>query len=266
MRAVVYITKNKIWANERAFDWDSVSLDEVFGGIKKELGVDEMRVVLGNDISLVTAVKANDTLLTRENVLKLIKPWMPFEIDNECFDWKQVTIAYDEIWIQIVAVEKGLLLSLSSAVKKHGIRVDLVTTIGVLLGEKTIGREAPVVIKWLGRERLFVLAINGLVDLVVSDISEEDLMVYAVHKWGLAVNPEEITLDNGEFNLAKNVFSEKTKGEDGAILNLPILKDVITEGKPEEVKEEAIKKRSWLWIYMLILLVVTIVGAVVGVR
>lgn len=227
MREVLYITKNKIWAGERVFDWDGVSLDEVFGKIKKELKVNEVRVVLGNDISFVTAVKAGDAFLTRENVLKLVKPWMPFEIDSNCFDWKQMTLGYDEVWIQIVALEKELLLGLSAAISNNGIKVDLVTAIGVLLGEKTRGREAPAVIAWSGKENLSVLAINGLVDLVTAEISDDDLMVYAKQRWSLAVNPEEIILRADEFNLAKNVFSEKTKGEDRAILNLPILKDIV---------------------------------------
>jgi len=266
MKTVVYITKKRIWAGERVFDWDGVSMDEIFGRIKKELGVDEMRVVLGNDVSFVIAVKANDTFLTRESVLKLVKSWMPFEIDSECFDWKSVVLGYDEVWIQIVALEKELLLGLSSAIRNNGIKVDLVTAIGVLLGEKTVGREAPAVIRWSGKENLSVLAVNGLVDLVTADISEDDLMIYAKQRCGLAVNPEEIVLREDEFNLLKNVFSEKTKGEDRMILNLPILKGLVIEGKQEaEMVIKVVKKRSWLWIYLLILLVAAAVGVVAGV-
>lgn len=226
MKTVVYVTKKRIWADERVFDWDGVGLDEVFGKIKKETRADEWRVVLGNDISFVTAVKANDVFLTRENVLKLVKPWMPFEIDSQCFDWKTITLGLDETWIQIVALEKELLLRLSSAIKNNGIKVDLVTAIGILLGEKTRGREAPMVVKWFGKESLSVLAVNGLVDLVTAEISDDDLMIYAKQKWGLAVNPEEIILKESDFNLAKNVFSEKIKGEDKVTLDLPILKEV----------------------------------------
>jgi hypothetical protein len=267
MRTVVYITKKKIWAGERAFDWNGESMDEVFGRIKKELRIDEIRVVLGNDVSFVTAVKAGNTFITRENVLKLVKPWMPFEIDSGSFDWKLMELAHDEIWIQIVALEKDLLLSLSAAVKNYDIKVELVTTVGVLLGNKTLGREAPTVIKWTDRENLMVLAINGLVDLVVSGIGEEDLMIYASHKWDLAVNPEVISLDEKEFNLSKSVFSEDVKGEDGLILNLPILKDVVEKKKlvkndgEIEVKRE-VKKRSWFWLLLFGLAVTGTVGVV----
>ncbi len=271
MKTVVYLTKNKVWAGEQSIDWDGVSLDEVFGKIKRELKVNEMRIVLGNDVSFVTAVKAGDTFLSRENVLKMIKSWMPFEISNDCFDWKEIVLAHDEMWVQIIALEKALLMSLSSAIKKHGVKVDLITAIGVLLGEKTKGREAPVILKWNGKENLSVLGIDGLVDLVVSDISDEDLMTYATQKWGLAVNPEEITMKEGEFNLPEIVFSEKTKGEDKMILNLPILKDLVVsekkeETKPEEkgeVEDKEERPRSKLWIYLLFLLLSLIGGIVV---
>ena len=273
MKTVVYITENKIWAGERAFDWDGVSMDEVFGKIKKELGVGNIRIVLGNGVSFVTAVMAGDTFLSRENILKLVKSWMPFEVDSGCFDWKQVVLGHDEIWIQIVAVEKELLMSLSSAVRKHGIKVDLITAIGVLMGEITNGRETPVILKWSNKENLSVLAINGLVDLVAADINEEDLMIYAKQKWGLAVNPEEIILNESKFSLWKNVFSEKTKGEDKIVLNLPILKEVVTQEKQggetnleDEVsrfeKEEVPRKRSKLRIYMVVLVVLVIGGVV----
>lgn len=271
MKTVVYITKKKIWVGEQTFDWNGVSLDEVFGKIKKELRIDDIRIVLGNDVSFVTAVKAGDTFLTRENVLKLVKSWMPFEIDNNCFDWKQINLAHDEVWIQVVALEKELLMSLSSAVKKHGIKVELVTAIGVLLGKTTAGREAPVIIKWINNENLLVLAVNGLVDLVVSEINDDDLMLYAKQKWGLAVNPEEIVINENDFNLTKNVFSEKSKGDDKLILNLPMLKDIVEVVKPEEnifkgemIEEDDVKKpASKLWIYLVILLIVLVVGIVV---
>lgn len=259
MKTVVYITKNRIWFGDQVFDWNGVSMDEVFGRVRKERGLGGVRVVFGHDVSFVTAIKANDIYLTRENVLRLANNLMPFEIDNECFDWRSVTLGYDEVWIQIVALEKELLYSLISAVKKHGIKINLITTVGVLLGEKTVGREAPVIIKWSDKESLSVLAINGLVDLVVSDIKEDDLMIYAKQKWGLAVNPEEITLKEDEFSFSKIVFSEKTKGEDRLILNIPILKEIIAEEKLEEVfalekiepkTEKEVKKRSgWLRVF-----------------
>lgn len=270
MKTVVYITKKRIWVGDRVFDWNGVSMDEVFGRVKKEMKVNGVRVVFGHDVSFVTAIKANDVFLTRESVLKLAINLMPFEIDSECFDWKSVTLGYDEVWIQIVALEKELLYSLISAVKKHGIKTDLITTVGVLLGEKTRDREAPVIVKWFGKESLSVLAINGLVDLVVSDIKEDDLMIYAKQKWGLAINPEEIILKEDEFNLAKKVFSEKTKGEDRLILNIPILKGIISEGKLEEVfvskneepeKEKEVKKHSW-WLTLLKSLVVILIVSI----
>lgn len=258
MKAVVYITKNKIWVNEQAYEWDGVSMESVFGKFKRELGVDEVRVVLGNDVSIVMAVKANDAFLNRESVYKLVESWVPYKIDNDCFDWKQVVLGQDEVWVQIVAMEKELLLSLTEAVKKHNIRVSLVTAIGIMLGEKSRGREIPVVIRWESKERLKVLAVNGLVDLVVSEINEEDLMTYANKRWGLAVNPEQITFDEREFNLFEAVFSERNRGEDSRVLNLPILEGLAVRGSVEETK-----KKSWLWFWILAIVCVAVIGVVI---
>ena len=107
MKTEVYITKNKIWARELAFEWDGVSFDEVFGRIKRELKVNEVRVVLGNDVSFVTAIKTEGIFLTRESVLKLVKSWMPFEIDSDCFDWKEVVLAPGDEWVQIVPLKRS---------------------------------------------------------------------------------------------------------------------------------------------------------------
>lgn len=261
MKTAIYITKNKVWAEDLVFDWDGVNLNEVFGKIKKELRTDRVRIVLGNDISFVTAVRADNTFLTRETVLKMVESWMPFQVDNDCFDWKQVILGHDETWIQVVAIEKDLLLSLSSAIKRVGLRVDLVTTIGVLLGEKTKGMEVPMVIKWRGKEQLTVLAVNGLVDLVISDIKEDDLMIYAKKKWNLAVNPEEMLIAGDDFDLSDRAFSEKAEGEDKLILNLPILRDMAEHtGQGSEIElgsEESVKKPgSGWWIYLVVALVI----------
>lgn len=273
MKTVVYITRKKIWAGKTSFDWDGTNLDAVFGKIKKELKVKKIRVVLGNDVSFVTAIKAEDTFLSRENVLKMVKPWIPFEIDSNCFDWKQIMLGHDEIWLQVIASEKEFLSKLSTAVLKNGLEIDLVSAIGVLLGGKSKNREVPVVIKWTEKESVSVLAMNGLVDLVVSEINEEDLMIYAKQKWNLAVNPEMITMSEQEFNLSENVFSEKTKGEDKVILNLPILKDLMeTEKNETEIQKTSVENKIWieerkekqkskLWMYLIFLLLIVGVGA-----
>ncbi len=271
MKTAVYITKNKIWAGESVFEWDGVSLDDVLGKIKKELKIDEIRIVLGNDVSFVTAINMGEMFVSRENVLKMVKSWMPFEIDNDCFDWKIVTLSSKEEWVQIVALEKELLMSLSSAVLKHGLKVELITAIGIVLGEKTKEREVPVIIRWNEKEQLSVVAVNGLIDLVVSEIPEEDLMVYAKGKWGLAVNPETVVISGEELNLSEAVFAIKTKGDDGLVLNLPILKQIITSEKSENESEdkfvpekiEESKPKSKLWIYLLILVIVSGIGAFV---
>jgi|GEM_PF-3223952 hypothetical protein len=273
MKTVIYITKNKVWVGEIFFEWDGQDLDRVLIEVKKQVKISEARVVLGNDLSIVVAIRAGDVLINRENVLNLVRSWMPFPIDNDCFDWKEMEIAYKEKWLQVIAVEKEFLEKLSLAVKKSGVRVEMVTAIGVVLGAKTQGRESPVVVKWDDKEKLSVLAVNGLVDQVTSDINDEDMMTYAKQKWGLAVNPEEIVFKGREFDLIRSVMSEKTKGDDELVLNLPILKDVtekkekLAEGSvldfegEKDVVETVKKKTSKLWVYLLMLFLALVAGA-----
>lgn len=264
MKTVIYLSKKKVWAGDQEIDWDGVNLSEVFGKVKKELKINEARVVLGNDVSFVTSMKAPDSVLTRENVLKMARAWMPFPIDNDCFDWKEIELVPGEKWLQLVAMEREFLESLSAAVINSGVKVVLVTAVGVLLAKKTVGREAPVVLKWTGRENLIMVAVNGLADLVTGDISEEEIMTYAKQKWGLAVNPEEIVLTEAEMNLKDIVYGEKSDGEDSLVLNLPILKEVIEkkeevgEGEKNEgvIQEAEKKKPSRLWIYLIGLVVI----------
>ena len=80
------------------------------------------------------------------------------------------------------------------------------------------------------------------------------------------VNPEEIAIADSEFDLTKRVFSEKNKGEDKQVLNLPILKNIAIGVGPEfEIEEEETtrpkpKRKSKLWMYLLILLIVVGTG------
>ena len=245
MKTVIYITKNKVWAGGQVYSWDGENLEEIFGRIRRDQKVSEARVVLGNDVSFVTSMKFTEAVLDRESVLRAARLWMPFQIDDGCFDWKEVAIVPGEKWLQLVATEKVFLEQLSLAAKKNSIKIDLVTTIGIILAEKTHGREVPVIVKWTGRENLLVVAVNGLADLVAGDISEEDLMLYAKQKWGLAVNPEELMYTEADMDVVGSVFAEKNRGNDRMILNLPILKEAMVEKEKEEEGESVGSEDKW---------------------
>jgi len=273
MKTVIYITRNKVWANEVEYAWNGANLVDVFEKIKRDLRISQARVVLGNEISYVTSMQFMGPILNREAVLKMMRVWLPFQINNECFDWKEVSLVPGERWLQIVVMEKSILESLSTAVKRSGIKVDLVTAIGVVLAQKTVGREVPVILRWIGKEKLMMVSVNGLADLIASDIGEDELMIYAKQKWGLAVNPEEIAFMDEEVNIAEIVYAERVKGDDRLVLNLPILEETIDigGGNTEEivVEEKNIigeekKKNSYFWIYGVIPLVLILGGGVVS--
>lgn len=271
MKSVVYITKNKIWLNDHVFEWDGVRLDSIFGQIKKQVGSSEVRVVLGKEVSFVSAVRNYFGATTRDEVLKMVKRWMPFEIDTESFDWREITLGHDESWIQAVALEKEFLISLSAAVRNHGIKLGAVTSIGVVLAEKFKSRETPVVVRWSDKENLNVLAIKGMADLVFSEENTEELMAYAVSRWGLAVNPEIITLNKNNFDLVETVYAEKVKGEDKKVLSIPMLsglvvENIVDDGEPLPLKvdEEVKPAKSVFGRVMVISFLITLVVGLIA--
>lgn len=224
MKTVIYINKGKIWADGRAYDWTFDTLPEIFVSIKKDLRINEARIVLGSEVSYVVDFKLADISKSRrEDVLKMTRGWLPFVVVDECFDWKMVTLGDADVWAQVVAVEPSFLETVSKAIQKSGIRVDWMIPVGIVLGMMSLEKEVPVIIKWKGKENLVVLAQNGLVDYVGSD-NDDVVNHYAKQKWHLEVNPEQVLLNDDNFEFNDEVFLGKNKGSDRDVLGLNLFR------------------------------------------
>jgi hypothetical protein len=225
MKQIIYITKNKVWFGGVASDWVGGSLTEVFKVNKQKLDASDVKMVLGIDVGFVASFpKSKVGELTRESVLAETRNHMPIEVEMECFDWNLVMVD-KEPWVQSMAVEKEFLQFVSRAAIESGIKVNLMIPIGILVGQKSLSKESPMLIKWTGAETLSVLAVHGLVDSVFQGVEDQQLLTFAKNKWALAVDPEIITLDDISFVLSDEAFKEKYKGSDEEILNIPIFRN-----------------------------------------
>lgn len=279
MKSVIYINKSKVWFGDRAYDWSNDTLEGIFSTIKKETKIDEVRIVLGSEIGYVIDFKIDDiSNARREVILKMSKSWLPFVVTDDCFDWKLVKLGESDLWAQVIAAESAIMEVISKAIQKSGIRVQWVIPVGVALGMVSVKKEAPILIKWKGKENLNVLAQNGLVDYVGSD-NDELINNFAKRKWNLEVFPEQMILNEANFVLNEWVESGKVKGNDSEILGLNLLKRknqnlegvipaslegvVGGENVTElEVNQSVEKKGVNLWLWIILLISVLVMGGV----
>jgi len=232
MKRRIYITKSKVWFDDKPVEWQGDSLVDIFREEKEKNDGADTRIVLGNDVCyLVSFPESKVGSLTRESILTETRNHVPISAEDDCFDWKRVDLEGKK-WIQAVVVEKGFLESVSKAVRESGMRVSKMTPIGVLLGQRSIWKEKAVMIKWAGQEKLTVLAVRGLVDSVFAETADEEIINYAKNRWGMTEAPETLVLDETNMDLEKEVFSEKNRGLDETILNIPVSEDL----EPAEVQ------------------------------
>jgi len=238
MKQIIYVTKKKVWLDGASFDWNEKKLTEVFKANREKIGSSDVRIVLGNDVSYLCAFPQKEGLnLTRESVALEAGNYLPIVIEDDTFDWSMV-VMNKKVWIQAIAVDKQLLEFISRAVKENKINVNLMIPIGILLGQLSVEKKTPVLIRWTGQENLSVLAAGGLVDSVYADSSDEQIMSFAQNRWALDVSPEVVTVNDSNFNLNDMVFAEKNKGEDANILNIPMFKKLQPE-KPDPILANA---------------------------
>ncbi len=241
MKSIIYLTKQNIWVGEKKFSLDTNKLVDIFVESKKKLKVSEVRIVLGNEISFVSAVRLDNTIeLKRAEMLRLAQMSVPFEISDACFDWDRIVLGEGDDWAQIIAVDPEVVNSLMEAVRISGIKVDWIIPVGVVVGAATKGKETCVLLKWEGQEKLSILAQKGLVDLVVADEDDEKINVYAKEKWNLAVNPEQINLSEKNFKFESWVWGGKANGEDMEILGIPMAKKPIVTGEVAKQSEKIV--------------------------
>lgn len=250
MKHTIYLTGNKVWFDGVARVWEGNGLIEIFRSYRQNIDFSEVRVVVGNQLSYLTAFPWKKEFLTREVVELETRKYLPIEVENENFDWKVMEID-DKKWIQAVAVEKNFLELLSRAVKASGMRVSSIVPIGILLGQRSIWKRDPILIKWNGMEKLSVLAVRGLVDSVYDNAPDDKITKLAKIKWGLSAYPEIVHLLDSNFNLAEEAFKEKKNRQDQEIINIPIFRNMefSETGEAQTIEPGGNSLRPWLPVF-----------------
>ena len=227
MKSTCYISGGNLWFNGRAFGWKRESLKDIFKAAKKDKGIDEIRLVLGREMSFVVAVRIDALVtMTREKAMKLAEVNLPFVPVDKGFDWELISLGEGDVWIQIAAIEPGMMKVLVEATKSAGIKILDAIPAALVLARASLDHDAPVLIKWQEKEKISVLGIKGLVDYVGAD-EDEKINAYARHKWHLAVNPEQLVLGEEEFDFQKELDAIRRKGDDAQVMGIDIGKEEV---------------------------------------
>lgn len=225
---ISFIDRSEIWFGDKPFGWTNLNLKEVFREVKKDKQVEEIDLVLGSEMSYLVAVKIDESeKIDREKSLKIAEANLPFVPVSEGFDWQIISLGEGDNWLQIAAIEPGFLDVLMKAAKATGIRIRRTVPVATLLAARSKTSDAPVLIKWIGKERVSVLAIKGLVDYMGNE-EDEKINAYARRKWHLAVNPEQIVLDERDFDFVRELENIDTKGSDAEVMNIDLIRRGIT--------------------------------------
>lgn len=230
MKFAIYLTRSKIFYSDKILDWDGVSLVEIFKNFKDEMGIKNFRIILGNDLSNVTFFQTDE--LDRNKIGAEMQTWIPYNLDNECFDYRTGVFNGSSV-VQVVAVEKWLLEIISLAVTENSLNLELMLPVGSLLAEKTSGKNNLTQIKWNGYENLSILAINGFAHSVFEFETDEKILNFAKTKWGAETEIEQINLSANNYDLTAEAFNEQVRGKDENVLNIPLLKKQVFVDKNE---------------------------------
>ena len=81
MKQIIYITKNKVWIGSSAFAWNGNELVDIFEANRDKLNANDIRIVLGNDVSYLCSFSAKEIEnLDRESIRVKTQSFFPIEI------------------------------------------------------------------------------------------------------------------------------------------------------------------------------------------
>ncbi len=251
MKHLIYLGKTKVWVDGRETSYASgEDLIAIFKQAKDAGKVGEAALVLSNEVSFVTAVRSDKQRLLRPEARRMAAGTVPFVLGDDNFDWRLVKLGEGDFWVQVVAVEPELMVAVLKAIAQSKMKVSWMGPASVLIAKVSEPHETPVLIKWSGVEEFSVLALRGMVDLVSGD-SDESVNAYAKARWHLAVNPEQIVLNDKNMDWEGAVEVMKKKGDDAELLGLSAgvrtkdLETLISEGEDlssaieDEVEDES---------------------------
>lgn len=230
---IIYFTERKLWIEETSYEWNKDSLVQILGKLRDEGGPVNVKVLLGNALSYVTAFKIPTKTPTREEIIKEAQTMLPIKLKDENFDWKRVSLAKNEVYAQVIAVEEDFLNLISQAFRDAKLVVEGVAPAAVFVGEKKVVGDKPALVYWGDREDMLVYSYKGVVLMATEGGRNVDeikkLTDYIKVTWDVDVSKRLIGLNAKNFSLKTTTNDWKEKGRDEDILGVNLLKKINSE-------------------------------------
>lgn len=275
--SVLYLDRNQYWFQPQSgqptqavqASWDGVHLAEVLTELKKKFKFASLNVLLGADISYVTAIKMDQP--TRAEVLKAAAAVIPEDLDDHNFDWQR---RGDQL--QVIATSPFLLQALAFAGQQTQTKFLSVVPLSTLLARCLSNQAQATLILWEGPCPQMVIAYQGLsyfsrppgllnsqkiLELLI--FSQEKLKlpiqqtIYNLPKEKLPELPPEVTSTALSLNPLALLGEITANGSDEEVLNLnpaPAAAGRVSLGSPV----------IWIWLVgVLLIFVVALVFLVI---
>lgn len=119
-----------------SLDWNAENLTEVFTNIKTKMKADQVKIILGYDLSYVLTLKLLKEETNSDAVAAEIKKYLPGEVTSENFKYE--IKGQDEAGrniVQIFALSHELLKSISEAAKAASVTIEFIIPVTQVLAE-----------------------------------------------------------------------------------------------------------------------------------
>lgn len=146
-----------------SLDWNTENLTEVFTKIKAKMKADQIKIILGHDLSYVLTLKLAKEETNSDAVAAEIKKYLPGEVTSENFRFE--VKGQDEAGkniVQIFAVSHDLLKSISAAAKTANVKIEFIVPVTQVLAEN-LKTEKKTLFFWEAEEKVGLIINNKTV-------------------------------------------------------------------------------------------------------
>lgn len=170
VHCTLYLTKRNLWVvspldTSRALfeqQWDGADCTRVFEQLVQHFGITHLTVILGHDISYVLIIPQVASA-HEDDIWSRIQEHVPVDVsDRSNAAWRTIADpgGSSATLLQVLAVDRAYLATITAASIKTGIHIQAVTGIGIVLGGYASSSTGQLLL-WESLERLAVTAVMG---------------------------------------------------------------------------------------------------------
>lgn len=293
---VVYVTMSQIvaldTARARAIPWiipyKWPNIDVALGELVKKTTNKLVDVILGEEISYISAFSYERGIPQREKVLTELRTRIPEIVTDATFDWMMVGQ-----YVQTAVIAPEVYFVLQHAFSKFNLQIVTAQPICLILAERTQLIEKPALIIFEGPERIAILAQRGVVYecLKMSELEETQvskLLAYSAKFYTIEPQailffttnssadlklPDQYSVTKTVVDPMQMIAERRTAGKDDQILSIKMHKvtEPITEaaGSTPEAPPAAKRDGSMNKIWLIVAVIIAgwlVIGAILWVR